>query len=392
MSHTSKRVAAFTESLIREMTRVNDQNQAVNLAQGFPDFDPPKEIIDAAKSALDGNFNQYAITWGSSELRNAIARKFLNYNGLEIDPARHITVCCGGTEGMIATMMAVIDSGDKVIVPLPFYENYGPDIVLCGGLPIYLNMYQEGDGFHYRKEELINAFSQGVKAIVLNTPHNPTGKVFSFEELSFISELCQEYDAMAITDEPYEHILFDGAVHHSVAALEGMSNRTITINSMSKTYSVTGWRIGWAICKDEDVSSAIRKAHDFLTVGAAAPLQKASVTALGLPARYYADLSSGYTERRDIMMSILRNNGFDYITPKGAYYVMTKYPDCGYSDGLEFSMFLSETIGVTPVPGSAFYPQESNLGAPYIRFAFPKRLDTLQTVSEKLSKLVNYIK
>ena len=392
MSYTSTRVGAFTESLIREMTRVNDQNGAVNLAQGFPDFDPPREIIDAAKRALDGNFNQYAITWGSSELRSAIASKFLNYNGLEIDPDRHITVCCGGTEGMIAAMMAVIDSGDKVIVPLPFYENYGPDIILCGGQPIYLNMYQEGDGFHFRKEELIKAFSQGVKAIVLNTPHNPTGKVFSFEELSLIAELCQEYDAMVITDEPYEHILFDQSVHYSIAALDRMSDRTITINSVSKTYSVTGWRIGWAICKDEEVSSAIRKAHDFLTVGAAAPLQKACVTALNLPANYYSELSTGYAKRRAVMMSILGNSGFDYITPRGAYYVMTKFPDCGYSDGLEFSMFLSETIGVTPVPGRAFYPSDSNLGASYIRFAFPKRLDTLQKVSDNLSKLPNYIK
>jgi aminotransferase len=392
MSYTSTRVAAFSESLIREMTRINDQNEAVNLAQGFPDFDPPKEIIDAAKKALDGNYNQYSITWGSSELRVAIARKFQNYNGLEIDPHRHITVCCGGTEGMIAAMMAVIDPGDKVIVPMPFYENYGPDIVLCGGQPIYLNMYQDGDGFNFMKEELVNAFSQGVKAIVLNTPHNPSCKVFSFEELSFIAELCQEYDAMAITDEPYEHILFDGSIHYSLAAFEGMSDRTITINSMSKTYSVTGWRIGWTICRDEEVSSAIRKAHDFLTVGAAAPLQKASVTALDLPEDYYLELAKGYTERRDIMMSILGNNGFDYITPKGAYYVMTKFPDCGYSDGLKFSMFLSEIIGVTPVPGSAFYPAELNLGAPYIRFAFPKRLSTLHKVSENLSKLCNYIK
>ncbi len=392
MSYTSRRVGAFTESLIREMTRVNDQNGAVNLAQGFPDFDPPREIIDAAKRALDGNFNQYAITWGSAELRSAIASKFLNYNGLEIDPDRHITVCCGGTEGMIATMMAVIDSGDKVIVPLPFYENYGPDIILCGGEPIYLNMYQEGDGFHFRKEELISAFSKGVKAIVLNTPHNPTGKVFSFEELSLIAKLCQEYDAMVITDEPYEHILFDESVHYSIAALDRMSDRTITINSVSKTYSVTGWRIGWAICKDEEVSSAIRKAHDFLTVGAAAPLQKACVTALNLPENYYSELSNGYAKRRAVMMSILGNSGFDYITPRGAYYVMTKFPDCGYSDGLEFSMFLSETIGVTPVPGRAFYPGDSDLGASYIRFAFPKRLDTLQKVSDNLSKLPNYIK
>jgi aminotransferase len=273
MDYTSRRVNLFTESIIREMTRINNQHNAINLAQGFPDFDPPKELIEAAKTALDGNFNQYAITWGAPRLRQALAEKFAWYNGVEVHPDKHITIACGGTEAMLAAVLAVIDTGDEVIIFEPFYENYGPDSLLSGGKPVYVSLRQQGDSFQFDRDELRRAFSKKTKAIIINTPHNPTGKVFSYDELNFIAQLCQEHDALAITDEPYEHILFDGEKHYSIASLPGMSHRTITVNSMSKTYSVTGWRIGWAICLDENVSVAIRRAHDSITVGAAAPLQ-----------------------------------------------------------------------------------------------------------------------
>ena len=382
----SKRVSLFTESIIREMTRVNNLNNGINLAQGFPDFEPPRAIIDAAKEALDTGYNQYAITWGSQHLREALAEKFRWYNGVDIDANRHITVTCGGTEAMIATMLAVINPYDEVIIFEPFYENYGPDTLLSGATPVYVSLYQEGDTFKFDEDELANAFSEKTKAIIINTPHNPTGKVFSYEELKFIAELCQEYDALAITDEPYEHILYDEAIHYSIAALPGMGARTITINSMSKTYSVTGWRVGWAIALDENVTVAIRRAHDFITVGAAAPLQEASAVGLGFPKTYYEELAKNYTVRRDTMLSILGEMGFDYVTPKGAYYVITKYPDYGYEDDAKFSFFLSSEIGVTPVPGRAFY-HASELGKAYIRFAFPKRPETFEGVKERLSNL-----
>ncbi|MBM3924576.1 MAG: aminotransferase class I/II-fold pyridoxal phosphate-dependent enzyme [SAR202 cluster bacterium] len=389
MDYTSRRVNLFTESIIREMTRVNNQHNAINLAQGFPDFDPPKELIEAAKTALDGNFNQYAITWGAPRLRQALAEKFAWYNGVEVHPDKHVTIACGGTEAMLAAVLAVIDPGDEVIIFEPFYENYGPDSLLSGGKPVYVSLRQVGDSFQFDRDELRRAFSKKTKAIIINTPHNPTGKVFSYDELGFIAELCQEHDALAITDEPYEHILFDGERHYSIASLPGMGHRTITVNSMSKTYSVTGWRIGWAICLDEKVSVAIRRAHDFITVGAAAPLQEASVTAFRFPRSYYDTLAADYTVRRDAMLSILGEMGFDYITPKGAYYVMTRYPDCGYTDDMKFSIFLSSKVGVTPVPAKAFY-HDADLAKPYIRFAFPKRPETFARAREKLSNLAQY--
>lgn len=388
---TSGRVSLFTESIIRDMTRVNNMHNGINLAQGFPDFDPPKALIQAAKDALDNGFNQYAITWGSPRLREALAEKFGWYNGVEIDADRHITITCGGTEAMVSTMLAVVDPGDEVVIFEPFYENYGPDTLLAGGTPVYVQLHQSGDAFNFDKEELRRAFSSKTKAIIINTPHNPTGKVYDYDELNFIAELCQEYDALAITDEPYEHILFDGTVHYSIASLPGMGHRTITLNSVSKTYSVTGWRIGWAIALDEKITVAIRRAHDFVTVGAAAPLQEASALAMGFPRSYYQELADGYTVRRDTMLSILGEFGFDYITPKGAYYVMTQYPDCGYSDDAEFSNFMSSTIGVTPVPGRAFY-HDLDSGKAYVRFAFPKRPETFSAVREKLSGLAQHRK
>lgn len=386
---TSSRINLFTESIIREMTRINNMHDGINLAQGFPDFDPPRELIDAAKAALDDGYNQYAITWGSPRLREALAEKFGWYNGVTVDPDKHITVACGGTEAMVSTMLAVIDPGDEVIIFEPFYENYGPDTLLSQGTPVYVHLYQQGDSFTFDPDELRRAFSKKTKAIIVNTPHNPTGKVYSYDELKIIGDLCQEYDALAITDEPYEHILFDGDAHHSIASLPGMGTRTITVNSLSKTYSVTGWRIGWAIALDEKITTGIRRAHDFVTVGAAAPLQEAAAVALRFPKSYYEELAQGYSIRRDTMLSILGEMGFDYITPRGAYYVMTRYPDCGYDDDNEFSMFLSSKIGVTPVPGRAFY-HDPKMGKRYIRFAFPKRPETFAKVRERLSKLAGY--
>ena len=386
---TSSRINLFTESIIREMTRINNMHDGINLAQGFPDFDPPRELIDAAKAALDAGYNQYAITWGSPRLREALAEKFGWYNGVTVDPDKHITIACGGTEAMVSTMLAVIDPGDEVIIFEPFYENYGPDTLLSQGTPVYVHLYQQDDSFTFDPDELRRAFSKKTKAIIINTPHNPTGKVYSYDELKIIGDLCQEYDALAITDEPYEHILFDGDVHHSIASLPGMGTRTITVNSLSKTYSVTGWRIGWAIALDEKITTGIRRAHDFVTVGAAAPLQEAAAVALRFPKSYYEELAQGYAVRRDTMLSILGEMGFDYITPRGAYYVMTRYPDCGYDDDNEFSMFLSSKIGVTPVPGRAFY-HDPKMGKPYIRFAFPKRPETFAKVRERLSKLASY--
>jgi len=383
---TSHRVNLFTESIIREMTRVNNTYDSINLAQGFPDFDPPKELIDAAKVALEQGFNQYAITWGSPKLRSALAEKLHIYYGLDVDVDKHITVTCGGTEAMVSTMLAVIDPGDEVIIFEPFYENYGPDTLLSQGKPVYVRLHQKNDAFVFDDDELRKAFTKNTKAIVVNTPHNPTGKVFSYDELCTISDLCKEYDALAITDEPYEHILFDGTSHHMIATLPDMQNRTITVNSLSKSYSVTGWRIGWAVCLDEKITTAIRRAHDFVTVGAAAPLQEAAATALRFPNSYYKQLAKSYSVRRDTMLSILGEMSFDYITPKGAYYVMTKYPDLGFEDDHEFSVFMSSQIGVTPVPGRAFY-HKADLGKQYIRFAFPKRPETFDKVRDRMSKL-----
>ena len=368
------------------MTRVNNQFDAINLAQGFPDFDPPPEIIDSAKQALDEGFHQYAITWGSPSIRNAIADKFSWFNGVQIDPERHVTVVCGGTEAMMASMLAVVNPGDEIIVFEPYYENYGPDALVAGGKPVFVPLYAKGDRFYFDPEELRDSFTKKTRAIVVNTPHNPTGKVFSLEELQSIAELCIEHDVLAITDEPYEHIIFDGLEHHSMAALPGMSHRTITTNSASKTYSVTGWRVGWAIALDESITTAIRRIHDFLSIGAAAPLQEAVAKAMYMPKPYYADLATGYQARRDSILSTLRNVGFRCVTPQAAYYVMARYPDCGYDDDVAFAYFLAKEIGVTPVPGRAFY-HDPSLAKSYVRFAFPKKLHTLDQVRVRMATL-----
>jgi aminotransferase len=384
----SDKVSQFTESVIREMTRQAMLYGAVNLAQGFPDFAAPAEIKQAARTAIDGDVNQYAITWGAKNLRNAIARQMGVWQGIAVDPEKEITVCCGSTEAMISTLLAVCNVGDEVVIFEPFYENYGPDSVLSGARPRFVKLRPpEGDGgeWTFDEKELRAAFDKHTKAIILNTPNNPTGKVFTRAELELIRDLCVEFDVLAITDEIYEHILYDGTEHISMASLEGMRERTVTINGMSKTYSVTGWRVGWAVAP-EKITNAIRKVHDFLTVGAPAPLQEAGVAALSLPAEYYAKLAEGYRVRRDHLMPALEAAGLKCFRPRGAYYVMTDISAFGFDDDVEFTKYMVKEIGVAAVPGSSFY-RDARDGARQVRFAFCKKLETLDAAAEKLGKL-----
>lgn len=369
------------------MTRQANRHNAVNLAQGFPDFPAPEVIKQAAQRAVAADINQYAITWGAQNLRQAVARKFQQWQKVEIDPEREVTVCCGSTEAMIATLLALVDPGEEVIVFEPFYENYGPDAILSGATPRYVTLYPpEGENgeWHFDPAELRAAFHAKTRAIILNSPHNPTGKVFTRGELELIRDLCVEFDAIAITDEIYEHILYDGAEHISIASIDGMRERTVTINSLSKTYSVTGWRVGWAIAAPE-LTSAIRKVHDFLTVGAAAPLQAAGAVALELPGTYYAELAEKYRERRDLLLGELRAVGFKAWKPAGAYYIMTDISDFG-ADDREFARRLVEEIGVATVPGSSFYNRPGG-GSRQIRFAFCKQQETLERAVGNLEKL-----
>jgi aminotransferase len=388
----SDKVEHFTESVIREMTRQAMLHGAVNLAQGFPDFPAPAEIKKAAQQAVADDVNQYAITWGAKNLRQAIARQIGVWQGIAVDPEKEITVCCGSTEAMISTLLAVCNVGDEVVIFEPFYENYGPDSVLSGARPRFVKLHppaSDGGEWTFDEKELRAAFSrqaQGqVKAIILNTPNNPTGKVFTRAELELIRDLCVEFDVLAITDEIYEHILYDGTEHISIASLEGMRERTVTINGMSKTYSVTGWRVGWAVAP-EKISNAIRKVHDFLTVGAPAPLQEAGVAALSLPAEYYTKLAEGYRVRRDHLMPALTAAGFRCFRPRGAYYVMTDISAFGFADDVSFTQYLVKDIGLAAVPGSSFY-RDPRDGARQVRFAFCKRLETLDAAAEKLGKL-----
>ncbi|MGA8555504.1 MAG: aminotransferase class I/II-fold pyridoxal phosphate-dependent enzyme [Candidatus Acidiferrales bacterium] len=379
----SSKAALFTESVIREMTRLALQYQAVNLSQGFPDFPAPAEIKRAAQEAIAADINQYAITWGAKSLRNAIAMKFSRGNGIAIDPEREITVCCGSTEAMMSAMMAIINPGDEVVVFEPFYENYGPDAILSGATPRYVKLHPPD--WKFDPQELAAAFGPNTKAIILNTPNNPTGKVFERAELEAIRDLCVQYDAFAITDEIYEHMLYDGAQHISMATLDRMRERTITINALSKTYSVTGWRVGWAIASAE-VTSAIRKVHDFLTVGAAAPLQEAGAVALHFPDRYYETLAHEYAQRRERLLGILGGAGFRCFKPRGAYYIMTDISDFGFSDDVAFAKYLVSEIGVAAVPGSSFYRNPAD-GRTHLRFTFCKTEKTFQAAAKRLAKL-----
>ncbi|HWP44371.1 MAG TPA: aminotransferase class I/II-fold pyridoxal phosphate-dependent enzyme [Blastocatellia bacterium] len=379
----SHKAEQFTESVIREMTRQANLYGAINLSQGFPDFAAPEEIKLAASDAIMADINQYAITWGSKNFRDAIAEKSSWYLGLEVDPEREITVTCGSTEAMIAAMMAIVNPGDEVIVFEPFYENYGPDAILSGATPKYVTLH--APEWRFDENELASAFNDNTKAIIINTPNNPTGKVFSREELETIARLCHKWNVIAITDEIYEHILFNDKKHIAIATLDGMRERTITINGLSKTYSVTGWRVGYTIAPP-DITSAIRKVHDFLTVGAAAPLQEAGAHALRLPRSYYDRLQQEYAARRERMLAVLKEVGFKCFDPDGAYYVMTDISPFGYTDDVEFARFLVKDVGVAVVPGSSFY-HDPKLGATQVRFTFCKKDETLSAAEERLRKL-----
>ncbi|HKE29403.1 MAG TPA: aminotransferase class I/II-fold pyridoxal phosphate-dependent enzyme [Bryobacteraceae bacterium] len=379
----SRRTLNIVESVIREMTRLALKSGATNLAQGYPDFPAPDVLKRAAAEAIAADINQYAITWGAKPFRDAIAAKYARDYGMEFDPDREITVCCGATEGMIASMMGVMDPGDEVVLFEPFYENYGPDSELCGAQPRYVPL--RAPDWTFDPDELRRAFTPRTKAIILNSPNNPTGKVFTHAELEFIAGLCQEFDALAITDEIYEHILYDGAEHTPILSIDGMRQRSILVNSMSKTYSVTGWRVGWVLAPP-DLTNSIRKVHDFLTVGAAAPLQQAGVCAMQLPPEYYTHLAQEYLARRDHIVGALEAAGFRCFVPRGAYYVMTDISAFGFKDDVSFVRHLIENIGVAAVPGSSFYAHSCG-GSRQIRFCFCKKYETLELASQQLSKL-----
>jgi len=387
-SFFSNKVEHFTESVIREMTRQALLHGAVNLSQGFPDFSAPEEIKRAAQDAVARDVNQYAITWGAKNLRNAIARQMQQWQGVPVDPETELTVCCGSTEAMISTLLAVCNVGDEVVVFEPFYENYGPDSILSGAKPRFVKLrppVTPESEWTFDERDLRAAFHNQTKAIIINTPNNPTGKVFTREELELIRDLCVEFNVLAITDEIYEHILYDGTRHISMASFDGMKQRTVTINSLSKTYSVTGWRVGWTIAPPA-ITNAIRKVHDFLTVGAPAPLQEAGAAALALPPSYYQNLAESYRRRRDRLVPVLTEVGFRCYQPRGAYYVMTDISEFGFSDDLAFTKYLVQEIGVAAVPGSSFY-RDPRDGAQQVRFAFCKKDETLDAASEKLRKL-----
>jgi aspartate/methionine/tyrosine aminotransferase len=379
----SKKATQFTESVIREMTRLNQLHGGVNLSQGFPDFPAPAAVKEAACAAIRADVNQYAVTWGARGLREAIARDFERRHGLPIAPDDQVTVCCGATEAMMATMLGVIDPGDEVVIFEPFYENYGPDAILSGATPRYVTL-REPD-WTFDPHELAAAFNDHTKAIILHTPNNPTGKVFSRDELETVAALCRKWDAVAISDEIYEHIIFDLRRHVPIATLDGMADRTVTINSLSKTYSVTGWRVGWAI-SPPSLTGAIRKVHDFLTVGAPAPLQEAGIAALAVPDAYYVDLAEGYRRRRDRLLDILERHHFTCYAPGGAYYIMTDIGAFGFASDVEFARYLVREIGVAAVPGSSFYHDPEH-GRTKLRFCFCKRDETLAEADRRLAGL-----
>ncbi len=380
----SAKASTFQESVIREMSRLVAASGGVNLAQGFPDFSCPQELKDAAKAAIDGDDNQYAITWGAKAFRDGIvAKTAATYPGWTVDPETELCVTCGSTEAMIATLLATVDPGDEVIVFEPFYENYGPDAVLSGATPRYVTLH--APDWAIDEAELRAAFSDRTRAIIVNTPHNPTGKVFTREELGLIAELCQRHDALCLTDEIYEHIVYD-AEHVPPATVPGLEDRTVTINALSKTYAVTGWRVGWSIAPPE-ITGSIRKVHDFLTVGAPAPLQAAGAAAMALPPSYYVASAAAYRERRDLLCGVLERAGFRFRIPDGAYYVLCETGDLDPAqDSSAYARRIVSDPGIAAVPGTSFYADPGD-GAGQIRFAFPKTLDTLHAAAERIERL-----
>ncbi len=383
----SQKTKLFCESVIREMTRLSREFNATNLAQGFPDFPAPDFIKNSAIEAIKRDINQYSFTWGSTKLRRAISEKYMKKYNFSFDHEKEITICCGSTEAMISSLMAVLNPEDEVIIFEPFYENYGPGTILAGAKPVYVKLYEPE--WNYKRDELEKAFTDKTKAIILNNPHNPTGKVFRREELEEIAELCIKNDCLAITDEIYEHIIYDEREHVLLSSIKGMKERTIIVSGLSKTFSITGWRIGYAIAPAE-ISSAIRKVHDFLTVCAPAPLQEACALVLNTNEDYYKDLIKNYEKKRDILIDYLDKSGFKYFKPSGAYYVMVDISDFGFPNDWEFMKFLIMEVGVAGVPGSSFYHDDS--GDQKIRFCFCKKEETLHEAGKKLLRLKEIFK
>jgi aspartate/methionine/tyrosine aminotransferase len=380
----SQRVQGFPESVIREMTRIAALHPGtVNLAQGFPDFDPPPELIEAAKRAVEKGGNQYSITWGDPGLRAAISRKAREFNGIDSDPEKNLVVTCGATEAMMASMLSLIDPGDEAVIFEPFYENYGPDARVSGARPRHVRL--EWPDWHFDPEALKAAFNPKTKVMILNTPNNPTGKVFSREELRLLADLCTDHDVVAVTDEIYEHMVYDGGRHISLATIGSMAERTVTINGLSKTYSATGWRVGWAIAPPT-LATAIRRAHDFLTVCAPTAFQLTGIAALALPPSYYVELQKSYQAKRDRLVNALRSVGIDCQPPGGTYYVMTDFSAFPFKDDWAFAMHLIETCGIATVPGSSFYADPRS-GSKQVRFVFCKKENTLDEAVHRLEKL-----
>jgi aspartate/methionine/tyrosine aminotransferase len=381
----SEKSSSFTESVIREMTRLSDLHDALNLGQGFPDFPAPDEVKEAAAAAIAADYNQYPITWGVPEFRQAIAAKYERDYGMTVDPETEICVTCGATEAMSAAFLGLLDPEDEVVVFEPFYESYGPDSIMAGATLRHVTL--RPPHWDFDPAQLRAAFGPRTRAIVIGSPHNPTGKVFSREELTAIAELCREHDAVAITDEIYEHITYDGNEHIPIATLPDMRERTVTISALSKTYAVTGWRVGWAVAPPA-LMAGIRSTHDFMTVAAATPLQMAGIAAMALPPSYYERMREDYTERRDVMMRELEAAGFAADVPQGAYYVMADISSLGLADDVAAAQFLVEKAKVASVPGSSFFSRPE-LGAHLVRFAFPKRIETLEEAGRRLRAVAN---
>lgn len=381
MKELSKRTKTFTDSVIRRMTRIANQYDAINLSQGFPDFNPPKEILNRLEQVAHEDYNQYAITWGAQNFRDALAKKQSKYMNLDLDSNKNIVITCGSTEAMMAAMMSVCDPNDKVIVFSPFYENYGADTILCGANPIYVPLHPPV--FNFDKKELENAFKQNPKALILCNPSNPCGKVFSKEELEYIASLAIKYDTYVITDEVYEHIVYAPYKHTYFTSLPGMFERTISCSSLSKTYSITGWRLGYCIAP-ENIIEQIKKVHDFLTVGAAAPLQEAAVVGLEFKDNYYDELQKLYTHKKELFINGLKELNIPHTEPQGAYYVMVDISEFGYDSDLDFCVDLIKNVGVAAVPGSSFFKEEENR---YIRFHFAKKDETLLAALDRLKDM-----